>query len=364
MPCRNRHPGRLARMPLHRGVCVVLQFRPRVRPHLNVIWGTFLKRLPSLKALRAFESAGRRLSFTRAGEELNVSQGAISHQIGILEQELGFDLFHRTGGGVVLTEKGEALLAVLRQAFGDIASSLEKLAEEREELRIKVQPAFMARWLLPRLRKFQASHPDIQLRITTSLDITDYHSDAFDVTIVTLDVAPRGCNAVLLMKELLVPVCSADFLRLHGPFDSPCDLLRHPIITVTLPGDVKGGDERSYWRRWLDAVGGRGLESKISQEYDTLDAALHAASRGFGTAMADYNLVQEELHEGRLLMPFPTVVDQGVSYYFVTAEDRLAEPRVVKFMNWISSRLAVDRPVKGIEILESTPARPLPCPAT
>ncbi|NGO53871.1 LysR substrate-binding domain-containing protein [Allomesorhizobium camelthorni] len=311
-----------------------------------------MQRLPSLRALRAFEVAGRRLSFTRASEELNVSQGAISHQINILEQELGFSLFRRVSGGVVLTEKGTVLLAVLKRAFGDIASSIKELNNETSDLRIKVQPAFTARWLLPRLHKFQHTYPDIRLRITTSLDAIDFRNDAFDAAIVTLASAPSGLKAALLMKELLVPVCSPEFLDQYGPFGRPSDLLGHAVIAVKVPNDAKDEDSRSYWRRWLETVGEDGIEPKAAQEYDTLDAALLAATSGFGIAMADYNLIQEELRDMRLLMPFRSVVDQGVGYYLVTTGHPGSESKLSLFKDWVSRELSESPSFDGLDVLD------------
>lgn len=300
-----------------------------------------MPRLPSLRALRAFEAAGRRLSFSRAAEELNVSPGAISHQISTLEQELKFPLFRRLSGGIVLTEKGRKLLGVLTKAFSDITASVEDLSGNQPDLHIRVQPAFMARWLLPRLHDFQKSFPEIKLKTTTSISPLNVKSNEFDAAILTMQSPPQGPRSEFLMDELLTPVCSPAFLEANGPFASPDHLMSFPIIKVRLPEDSRGEDGRSYWQKWLQAAGEAGDEPDTVQEYDTLDAALLAACHGFGIAMADRNLVNEELTDGRLVMPFDLVVNQGMSYFLVISRESADKPEMEAFRQWLGRELGV-----------------------
>lgn len=299
-----------------------------------------MSRLPSLRALRAFEATGRRLSFTRAAEELNVSPGAISHQISTLEQELKFPLFKRLSGGIVLTEKGRKLLGVLTKAFGDIAASVEDLSGYQPDLHIRVQPAFMGRWLLPRLHDFQKAFPSIKLKTTTSISPLNVKSNEFDAAILTMQSPPPSLKSHFLMDELITPVCSPSFLEANGPFASPNDLMSFPLIKVRLPEDFNGEDHRSYWQKWLQAAGGVGDEPDTVQEYDTLDAALLAACRGFGIAMADRNLIDEELADKRLVMPFDLVVDQGMSYFLVISRDSTNKAEMETFRQWLGRELA------------------------
>ncbi|MER9076690.1 LysR substrate-binding domain-containing protein [Mesorhizobium sp. M0904] len=298
-----------------------------------------MQRLPSLRALRAFEAAGRRLSFTRAAEELNVSPGAISHQISILEQELKFPLFKRLSGGIALTDKGKKLLATLTRAFSDIATSVEDLSGHQPDLHIRVQPLFMARWLLPRMHDFQKSNPDIKFKITTSISPLNVNSNEFDAAILTMQSPPAGLISQLLMDERTTPVCSPAFLEANGPFTSPGQLLSYPIIKVRMPEDSQREDGLSYWQKWLKDVGEVGDEPDSAQEYDTLDAALIAACRGFGIAMADYNFVGEELADGRLVMPFDLIVDQGLGYYLVISRESVDKPEMEAFRRWLSREL-------------------------
>jgi len=293
------------------------------------------KRLPSLRALYVFEAAARRLSFTKAGDELNISQGAVSHQITILEKDLGVRVFHRLHSGVRLTSEGQILSAALTGVFGEISTAIEVVTRNKNDLRIKVQPAFTGRWLLPRLHRFQVAFPDIRLRITTSLDSVDFRHEEFDAAIATLSAPPLEQESVFLMKELLTPVCSPAFLRKHGPFKHPGDLLRRPIITVRLSDETKRRDTLGYWHRWLASVGAGGLEPKIGQDYDTLDEALRAAERDFGVTMADYALIQEELKLRRLTMPINTIVDQGVGYYLLMPRERVSEDKFSIFRDWL-----------------------------
>lgn len=301
--------------------------------------GAVVQRLPSLRALRAFEAAGRRLSFTRAAEELNVSPGAISHQISILEQELKFPLFRRLSGGIVLTDKGRKLLGVLTRAFMDIAASVDDLSGYQPDLHIRVQPAFTARWLLPRMHDFQKSFPEIRLKITTSISPLNVKSNEFDAAILTMQSPPPGLNSQFLMDELITPVCSPEFLEAHGPFTSPGQLMSFPIIKVKVPEDSHGEDGRSYWQKWLQAAGEIGDEPDTAQEYDTLDGALVATCRGFGIAMADHNLIGEELADGRLVMPFDLIVNQDMGYHLVISRESVDKPEMEIFRQWLGKEL-------------------------
>lgn len=298
-----------------------------------------MQRLPSLRALRAFEAAGRRLSFTRAADELNVSPGAISHQISILERELKFPLFKRLSGGIVLTDKGKKLLGVLTKAFLDISASVDDLSGYQPDLHIRVQPAFTARWLLPRMHDFQKLHPEIKLKITTSISPLNVKSNGFDAAILTLQSPPPGLISQFLTDERITPVCSPAFLEANGPFTSPGQLTSFPTIKVRVPDDSQREDGLSYWQKWLAAAGESADEPDTAQEYDTLDAALVAACRGFGIAMADYALVADELADGRLVMPFDLIVNQGISYYLVISRESVDKPEMDTFRGWLEQEL-------------------------
>lgn len=302
-----------------------------------------VQRLPSLRALRAFEAAGRRLSFTRAADELNVSPGAISHQISILEHELKFQLFKRLSGGIVLTEKGKKLLSVMTKAFLEIAASVDDLSGYQPDLHIRVQPAFTARWLLPRMHGFQKLHPQIKLKITTSISPLNVKSNEFDAAILTMQSPPPGLIWQFLTEERITPVCSPAFLEVNGPFNSPGQITSFPIIKVRVPEDSQREDGLSYWQKWLEAAGEIPEEPDTAQEYDTLDAALVAACRGFGIAMADHALVSDELADGRLVMPFDLIANQGISYYLVISRESSEKPEMDTLRRWLEAELGERR---------------------
>ncbi len=307
-----------------------------------------MARLPSLKALRAFEAAGRRSSLTKASEELNVSQGAISHQVSALERELGYALFRRLSKGVELTDKGAELLGILSAAFGQISRILDELGEDGHQLKLLVQPAFATRWLLPRLNNFHARYPKINLRITATLEALDFHSGN-DAAIVGLMEPPAAFEATELFKEYATPVCSSEFLARYGPFNQPSDLIGKPMFKVVIPRTARASYHDNYWSRWFRAMGVEVSEPASLQECDTLNSAIHSAERGHGLVLTDYFLTQDELQRRSVVMPFNSVVDQGVKYYFVyPKEGNLGQ--LTKLRDWLVAETSQARLPENLDI--------------
>src|SRR5215218_7858496 len=207
-----------------------------------------LRRLPPLNALKAFETAARHESFTRAAEELCVTQGAVSHQVKALESVLGVKLFNRERQRLVITEAGREYLAVVRDAFDRIALGTERLTQRQRSgvLTVSTSPDFAAKWLVHRLGRFAEAHPDIDLRVSATMHHVDFAREDVDVAIRHGDGGWPGLKAVRLCSERLFPVCSPRLVSGCNGVTKASELLRFPLQRL---GDYK------TWMRWFDAAG-------------------------------------------------------------------------------------------------------------
>ena len=198
-----------------------------------------MRALPPLNALRSFEAAARHLSFTLAAEELHVTQAAVSHQVKALEERLGLKLFRRLPRGLMLTEQGQALLPELRGAFDRMEQALSRVSALGKEgpLTVSLLTTFALTWLVPRLHRFQALHPGIDVRMLTTQRMADFAREDVDLAIrYAADPALPGLRCDRLFNDLLTPLCGQAYReRLKGP----SDLLRVPLIDTIGDADRK-----------------------------------------------------------------------------------------------------------------------------
>src|SRR6476469_7187320 len=207
-----------------------------------------LRRLPPLNALKAFEAAARHESFTRAAEELCVTQGAVSHQVKALEAELGIKLFNRERQRLIITEAGRDYLAVLRDAFDRIAVGTERLVQRQTSgvLTVSTSPDFAAKWLVNRLGRFAEAHPDVDLRVSATMHHVDFAREEVDLAVRHGDGNWPGLDTTRLSSEQLFPVCSPKLLTGRRALAKPADILKYPLIHM---------DSRADWTKWLQAAG-------------------------------------------------------------------------------------------------------------
>src|SRR5215470_14882104 len=207
--------------------------------------GAMPRRLPALNALKAFEAAARHESFTRAAEELFVTQGAVSHQVKALEQELGIKLFDRERQRLVMTGSGREYLAVVRDALDRIALGTERLMQRRSSgaLTISTSPDFAAKWLVHRLGRFAEAHPDIALKVSADMHHVDFAREDVDLAVRHGDGNWAGLHVERLCSEELFPVCSPKLVEGRRRLGQPCDVLKFPLLHL---------DRREDWGRWLD----------------------------------------------------------------------------------------------------------------
>ena len=232
------------------------------------------RRLPPLNAIRAFEAAARHLSFTRAAEELNVTQAAISHQIKGLEDVLGIPLFRRLNRALMLTEAGQTYLPPLREALDQIADATARLktADSGGALTISTLASFAAKWLVPRLPRFQERHPEIDVLISTTAQMVDFAQQDVDAAIRFGRGGWEGVRADRLLTEDIFPVCAPSLLEGSKPLLKPDDLSGFTLLH----------DDFLYgWTMWLQAVGAQGVDAARGTRFTDFGAG---ASGGDGGA--------------------------------------------------------------------------------
>jgi LysR family glycine cleavage system transcriptional activator len=308
---------------------------------LNLCRRRAVDRLPPLNALRAFEAAARLLSFTRAAEELFVTQAAISHQIRQLEDDLGCRLFRRLSRALALTEEGQQLLPFVRDAFADLKAGVAKVRAQEQTgmLTVTAPPSFAGAWLVPRLVRFQARHPEIEVHLLSVARLVDFGREPIDVGIRYGPGGWPGVVAERLLSEELYPVCAPALRTGPDAILVAQDLARHRLIQVLLfPDD---------WRRWLRVAGVIGVDPERGPRFDTTALALEAAAAGMGVALARRNVVQEFVRSGRLVVPFEIEVPAEVAYYLVHPPEGGGKPKVRAFRAWILDEIAAGGSDRG-----------------
>ena len=286
------------------------------------------RQIPPLTALRAFEAAGRHLSFTKAADELHVTQAAISHQVKSLEKYLGLKLFRRLNRTLLLTDAGQLYLPPLTDAFEGITRATHRLRQHlgRARLTVSVLPSFAAGWLVPRLGRFRQRCPDVDLRIDPTNSLTDFRRDDVELGILYGRGNYPGLRTDRLMREEFFPVCSPRLLEGPAPLRDPADLTHHTLLHDDMTVD---------WRTWLLAAGVEGVDAERGITVTDSSMLLRAAIAGQGVALARSVLAADEIASGRLVRPFDVDVPAEYAYYLAYPEKSADQPNVVAFREWI-----------------------------
>ena len=291
------------------------------------------RRLPPLNALRAFEAAARHLSFTKAAAELNVTPGAISHQVKALEELLGVQLFRRLTRALRLTDAGQVALPTLAQGFDKLAQGVEQMRShsDRGLLTISISPSFGAMWLVPRLEHFRSQHPKIEIRIDGTDSLADLARDNVDVAIRYGPGGYTGVRVDRLFRPVNTPVCSPMLLKGENPLRQPDDLRHHTLLHI----DWK--DDEASWRMWLLAAGLPDIDPTRGPHFTMESMAVQAAIDGHGVALVGDILVTDDLAAGRLIRPFDTSLNTLLtfSYYLLSLKDSDTQPKVTAFRDWL-----------------------------
>jgi LysR family transcriptional regulator of beta-lactamase len=281
-----------------------------------------------LNALRAFESSARHLSFTRAARELNVTQAAVSQQVRSLEERLCAQLFKRLPRGLGMTDEGLALLPVLSDAFGRIDAVLKQFegGHFHEVLTVGVVGTFAVGWLMPRLNRFRAVHPFVELRLLTHNNLVDFAAEGFDFAIRFGDGNWPGTQAAALLDAPLTVLCAPELAqRIHTPRD---------LAMETLLRSYRADE----WTLWFAAAG---LEAGAIRGpvFDSSRLMVEAAMQGAGVALAPARMFERELQSGRLVRPFELEVSTG-GYWLSWVKSKRMTPAMQAFRTWIVSEAA------------------------
>jgi LysR family glycine cleavage system transcriptional activator len=297
--------------------------------------GPMLRRLPLLNALKSFEAAARHESFTRAAEELHVTQGAVSHQVKALEQELGIKLFNREHQRLATTEAGREYLAVVRDAFDRIALGTERLLQRQSSaaLTISISPDFAAKWLVHRLGRFSQAHPDVDLKVSAAMHHVDFAREDVDLAVRHGDGSWTGLHVERLCAEQLFPVCSPSLMRGRQRLANPADVLKFPLLHLA---------SRKDWAAWLDMVGVPDATGTYGPVMSHASLLIDAAAAGQGIALARTTLAAWDLLNGRLVRPFPDVLRLPKSYWIVCPKATAMLPKVKRAREWLLAEAADD----------------------
>ncbi len=298
-----------------------------------------VRRLPPLNALRAFESAARQLSFTKAAEELFVTQAAISHQVKALEQHLGTKLFRRFNRRLELTEAGQAYLPSLRDAFDQIDLATRRLTPSGEDrnLKISVLHSFAIKWLMPRLAGFAQRHPEINVLISGSDDTIDFARDDFDLALRYGAGNYPQLTTDLILPDKVFPVCSPRLLEGDKPLREPADLKHHTLLHDNMGRENETMQE---WGHWLKLAGIKGIDHSKGPAFSHLSMVLSAAIDGQGIALGRLSLAADDIVAGHLICPFGPVLDAHFAYYMVAPARSTDLPKVRHFRDWLLEEAA------------------------
>ena len=303
-----------------------------------------IARFPPLNACRSFEVAARHGSFLRAGDELHVTSAAVSHQVKHLEEWLGHKLFKRFHNGLVLTDRGRAFLACLRDAFAQIGKGVNEISSKAiiPSLAISVAPNFAVNWLIPRLGVFAQKHAHVQIEVATRVHRPELAREGHDAVIRYLDISsiPKHRSMDVSLDMLLpgdtIPVASPHLvkaLRISRPNDlSRCTLLQ----MAASPDD---------WTRWLAAANVEGVDATRGPRFDSYAMTVEAAANGWGFAMAREDFIAGDLESGRLVAPFTLRLQSSMAWYLVSSARPPAH--VAAFRAWLIEEARRGRAVMG-----------------
>jgi len=297
-------------------------------------------RLPALNALRAFEAAARHLSFARAADELHVTPAAVSHQIKALEAELGTPLFRRFNRQVLLTDAGQALAPGVRDGLDAMRTAVERVNAIccRGPLTVTTPPSLASKWLLPRLERFRAREPDVDVRISATDRLVDLVHEDVDLAIRYGSGDYPGLVVERLLDERVFPVCAPALLDGPHPLRTPADLANH-----TLLHDFTHGGTAGYptWRMWLTAAGvADRVDPDRGPAYEPSSMVVQAAVEGEGVALGRSVLVASDLAAGRLVKPFEGEIEVAFAYWIAMPPSREGLPRVAAFKQWLKEESA------------------------
>lgn len=294
--------------------------------------------LPPLDLLVGFEAAARHLSFTKAGEELYLTQSAVSRQIKDLEDHLGVALFQRRHRALALTPEGQQFYAAAAQVLVMMRAATDQLRRRtgRQAIALTTTHSFAALWLIPRLAGFTRAHPDADVRITADTRVQDLERDGLDIAIRHGPPSLAGPNAVRLFGERVFPVCSPKLLK-KKPLKAPADLRHHVLLQYD---DPDGRHPWLHWKTWLEVAGIADLRPAGSLSFSGYEQIIPAALAGHGVALGRTPLVRDLLASKELVAPFKSSADPARAYFAIVSRRAEGRPEVRDFLAWLRDTAA------------------------
>lgn len=288
-------------------------------------------RFPPISSLRALEAAARHLSYTKAAQELHVTQSAVSHQIRHAEELWELKLFERRGRRVALTSDGQTLVPIVRDFIDGISAALRELRSDGEQasLRVSLLQSFAFKWFVPRLGRFNQRYPDIDVWLSTTEELVDLTSDKADVGIRLGYGEWPNLYTELLLREYVFPVCSPLLLEQLGRPEKPADLLTYPLLRRDSP------DICPRWRDWFRDAGIEVKKMPRGTKFPDTSMAVQAALDAQGIALARSAHVSDDLASGRLVKLFDVYSESNVAYYFVCPFGREKQVTIQAFREWL-----------------------------
>ena len=293
-----------------------------------------MQRMPPLNSLRAFESAGRHLSFSLAAEELNVTPGAISQQIRVLEDHLEIKLFERLNRSIQLTDAGRMYLPLISQGFEQLLSATQNLINFScgGPLTVTSAPSLISKWLIPRLGKFKQEHPEIDVRIDASERLVDFFREDIDIGIRFGTGEFEGLDAIELFCVEIIAVCSPDLLRKGNGLNNIEDIAQHTLLHSEFNESDPGFPD---WKMWLATFGAKDIDTNHGITFKQSEMLLQAAIEGQGIGLVTSVIAEREIAEGRLVQLFQTSLPNRMSYHLVSTPQKSDLGKVVAFREWI-----------------------------
>jgi LysR family transcriptional regulator, glycine cleavage system transcriptional activator len=302
--------------------------------------------LPPLDFLRGFEAAARHLSFTRAAEELFLTQSAVSRQIQALEEFVGLPLFERKHRSLELTEAGQSLLRTVAPMLEQLAEATRRLRETRtgHVLTVTTTISFASMWLVPRLSRFRKEHPRIDVRVSATTQLVDIEREGYDLAIRDCPEGNVPPGAILLVGEHLAPVCSSEYMKeakaARKPLVNPADLRHHTLLYLH---DPTGKWPWISWAGWFESMGVQGIEPAGSLTFGQYDQVMQAAMLGQGIALGRTGILGDALRSRKLIALFGRRQQLARAFYVILAEGARSRPEVVSFVDWIKREIDSDR---------------------
>lgn len=311
------------------------------------------ERIPPLNALKAFESAARHMSLKRAAQELSVTPAAISHQVKALEDYLGIKLFRRLNRALELTPAARAALPKLRDGFDSLAQAVAAMRPHADsgQVTVSAPPSLGTRWMMPRLHRFLAAHPEIDVRISARMrqvsrsgrnaaaeraTIGNWLEDS-DIAILYGHGDYPGFRADKLLGLTIAPICSPQLLHGEHPLERPQDLNDHTLLHDDTGTKYDGA---AFWDVWLKAAGVSDVDTSRGSHFSHAVLALEAASDALGVVVTFPVLASAEISTGRLVLPFELRVPLQSAYYLVCGENAASRPAVMAFRDWLLGEAA------------------------